>query len=812
MQLTLQQIATITNGKLIGSDIIVNSIAYDSRLPFKSDSPIFVALITKSGNGHEYIQGLIEKKCSAFLISNPNAIVSAASFVLVNNTLTALQSIAAFTRKQFKNTVIGITGSTGKTTVKEWLGSILSPDNLVFKSPKSFNSQLGVAISAIELDLKYELAILEAGISRANEMQNLEAIIKPNIGLITNIGEAHKANFNSYESKLLEKLQLFKSCDSIVYCRDQGLVHSSILSQLPRAKPFSWGYNQNATVRVISKKSDKVYCEYNHQKISISLTSGNDYYFENIMHCVTMCLMLSVPLNQIIKGVKEIKPLPMRLEMKQGQYNTLLVNDSYSADFHSLEVALDYLIKVAGNQSKTLILSEFDEQNVNIDTYIKRLNKLIGIYQINRLVLIGERFLSLKFLNVRVEQFDSTQQFINHNSVSQFANEAILIKGARKFKLERLLSLFQAKSHRTRLEINQTALQHNYKTVKRQLAPNTQVMVMLKALGYGAGTFELARLLQNLKANYIAVAYIDEGVELRQKGITTPIMVLSPEGEGFYNLLQYQLEPEVYSFELVNELLEFLRDAEINKPLPVHVNIDTGMKRLGFEKDTVKPLGQLLNSNQNLVTVKSVFTHLAASDNAEHDAFTQQQVDYLKNAILVLRQSINYSFLVHAANTAGILRTANAQFDMVRLGIGFYGIDPSANNNKLRLAFKWVTEIIQIKHVGKGNSVGYSRSWRAPQDSIIATIPVGYADGLSRKLGNEKGAVYINGHKAEIVGAVCMDMCMVNVTKIKCKVADEVVIFENAQQLNELCKAQNTIPYELLAQISTRVKRIYLEE
>ncbi len=812
LQFTLQQIAKITNGKLIGQNLYVNSIVYDSRLPFESEKSLFVALKTKRSDGHRFVNQVIEKGGRAFLISEKDILNQNESFVLVEDTLKALQSLAAYQRSNFSGTLVGITGSTGKTTVKEWLNTILIGSKKVIKSPKSFNSQLGVALSALKLENNFNLAILEAGISTPNEMEKLEQMIKPHIGLITNIGEAHQANFTSYGQKLKEKLILFKNAEFIIYNIDNELIHKNIIEKFKKKKLFTWGHTSNADLRIVKTTNTELECVFQEENIKINLASSNRYFMENLMHCIATCLLLQIPINEILNGVKEIKPLPMRLEMKHGQNGILLVNDSYSADFSSLEVALDYLHKVAGAQKKTLILSEFDDQNIEANQYKVKLERLSNRYGLRKLILIGNQFNSIELGNVELHQYENTEAFINHNSVNFFANEAILIKGARRFKLERLLNLFQAKSHRTRLEINLSALTHNFRYFENQLGNQTQLMVMLKALGYGAGTFELARLLQNLNAAYIAVAYIDEGVELRQKGITMPIMVLSPDIEGFSNLIQYNLEPEVYSFEILDELLIFLIENDSFQKLPIHVNIDTGMKRLGFEVNEIEKLGLLLQENQQWFDVKSVFTHLAASDEPLHDEFTQNQISLLQKAIASLRRFLDSKFFVHAANTGGILRHKNARFDMVRLGIGFYGVDPTQNKSYLQLAFRWVTQISQIKKVAKGESVGYSRRFVASKETKIATIPIGYADGFTRLQGNEVGSVYINGIKAPILGSVCMDMCMVNIDNIECNVGDEVVIFENNQQLDQLCKNQNTIPYELLSQISARVKRIYLEE
>lgn len=813
MDYSLKEIAELSHGRLIGNNQAVFNIVFDSRIPFAPDGNLFVALQTNKNDGHQYIQAAFNKGVRSFLVSvKPSLDLPNASFVLVDDTLMALQSLAAHSRNNLNSQIVAITGSNGKTTVKEWLYQILHESINIYKSPKSYNSQLGVALSVLQADEHADLAIFEAGISKPSEMSRLQEIIRPEIGIFTNLGEAHDANFESRDQKLFEKLKLFQGVDKLIFCYDQEAVRKAIENNFNQKQILSWGYHSKSNIR-IKNTANGLLCTYKGLEVEFEFEEKDLYHIENIMHCVALCFQLKVPVDIIQKGITGIKPIPMRLEMKQGQYGTLLVNDSYSADFKSLEVALEYLFKVAGTQERTLIVSEFDEQNINSSMYQTKFKSYVKRFKLTKLCLIGESLRNIEIDNIRLDKYDSTIEFIRHNDVLSFSNEAILIKGARRFKLESLLNLFQAKTHRTRLEISLSALRSNFDYIKSTVGKQTGIIVMLKALGYGAGTFELARLLQDVNANYVAVAYIDEGVELRQKGIDLPIMVLNPEGEGFSNLITYRLEPEIYSIEILNELIQFLEDRNEERQVNIHINLDTGMHRLGFNEATLNQAIEVINEKKRFVRVKSVFTHLAASDNSSFDAFTNEQIADFRNKVEKLRGQIENDFFTHVSNTAGILRHENARFDMVRLGIGFYGIDPSNYyNRRLELAFKWLTQISQINEVKAGDSVGYSRSWIAQKDVRVATIPVGYADGLSRKLSNEKGRVYINGQKAPIIGSVCMDMCMVNVNQIECKTGDKVVIFENQAQLAALCQAQETIPYELLVQISGRVKRVYLEE
>lgn len=814
MHYNLKQIAEITNGQLHGNgQLVVEDVLYDTRQQFDGERALFVALITNTNNGHKFIDKAIAKGCKALLISEDAKVAANVSYVKVPDTLLALQMLAAAYRNSFNFPVVAITGSLGKTTVKEWFYQAVAPRKQVFKSPKSYNSQLGVALSVLMAKDGFEIGVFEAGISKPNEMGALLQILKPNIGLITNIGEAHQANFKSYDEKLNEKLKLFEHAETVLYHADDFQIAEAIVLKLSHKKLLTWGQNPSATLQVLSRKVEKVVLQYKEQNFELNLHGNDAYHFENVMHCMLLGLALNLDLKAMALQLSDLKPLPMRLEMKQGQYGTLLVNDSYSADFHSLEVALDYLYKVAGNQSKTLVLSEFDEQNVSKEVYKTKLKQLCKRYQINKLVLIGEKLKGVDFSEAKVLHHANTNTLLKELEPLHFKDEAVLIKGARRFRLERLIYLFQAKSHRTRLEINLSALRNNYNYIKAINGEDVRIMVMLKALGYGAGTYELARLLESLKAHYVAVAYIDEGVSLRKKGISLPIMVLSPEPEGFVNLKKFSLEPEIYSFTILKELIDYLKYEALTEPVLIHINLDTGMKRLGFNVEEIPELIALLKENEAIVKVASVFTHLVASDNAAHDAFTLEQLRIYQSGVQLFKKALSYSFICHAANTGGALRHKNAAFDMLRLGIGFYGIDPTkSSKSNLQFAFKWLTQIGQIHTVALGESVGYSRAWIAQRNSKIATLPVGYADGLDRRLSNGNGCVYINGSKAKIVGSVCMDMTMVDITDINANEGDGVVIFENEEQINALCNALQTIPYELMAGISERVKRVYLEE
>lgn len=814
MRYAVSQLFKLLDGTLKHSvtDPLITHICYDSRLPIYGEHSMFVALKTAKADGHQYVQKAYDAGCRTFLTDQPVKLPEDCNHIEVDDCLRALQHLARQHRMQFQGTVIGITGSWGKTTVKEWLYEIVGSEHKVVKSPKSFNSQLGVALSLLNIEPEHEIALIEAGISEPGDMASLEAMIQPDIGIFTTLAEAHQANFSSMEEKLLEKLQLFKRAKRVLFNSDKHQVAKHLSTLYPNVARHTWGAHASNDLQVTALLNEHVEVRFNNEHFQLKTSSKDAYHYENVMHAAHTALQLGIPSAQVAESVKRLKPLAMRLEMKPGQHGITLVNDSYSADFYSLEVGLNYLHKVAGDQRKTLILSEFDQQEISESDFIGRLDVLAKAHSLYQIVLVGKTQFSEKTLpsGTFINTYAGTSDLLKACNPSHFANEAILVKGARRFQLEKVIHLLQAKSHRTQLELNTNALVKNYNWFKQHLPKDTSIMVMLKALSYGAGTFEIARLLQNLGVNYLAVAYTDEGVTLRENGIQVPIMVLNPDEEGFVKMLEYDLEPEVYSISLLTQLRSFMENS--SGKIKVHINIDTGMHRLGFMPEEVPELARSLQDAEEQLEVASVFCHLSGADETEHNAFTLQQLQLLRKAVGVLQTKLNQTFLVHAGNSAGAIAHPESVFDMVRLGIGFYGLNTTEKHADLDLAFRLSTRISQIKQIKKGESVGYSRSWYAKEDRSIATIPMGYADGLPRILGNEKGRVYINGHEAPFIGAICMDMSMIDISGIPVNEGDEVVIFENQDQLIQLSNDIGTIPYEVLAGISPRVKRIYLED
>lgn len=807
--------------KIIGAEAILNfgpveitQVSFDTRKPIQGSNTLFIALTGPNTDGHRFVNSAYQKGCRSFLVERmQDDFPKGANYLIFENVLKGIQEVATHFREDYQGVVLGITGSTGKTTIKEWLYEILHTEKAISKSPKSFNSQLGVALSTLLISKNSELAILEAGISEPGEMDALQRIIQPNIGLFSNIGDAHQANFETREQKVIEKLKLFKNAEQLLYCRDHELVHKQVQWHF-KGKTQTWGRHETSDLKVVRRDDARLVLEYGGRTLKVKLSDSDNYHYENVMHCILFCLVIGMDAAFIESTVKGLSPMNMRLEMRHGVDQILLVNDSYSADFQSLAVALDYLKSVSGRQKKTLVLSDFADQRFLVDEYVHHLNQLIVAYGVDRMVGVGPWIQSVGTKLVVGEKafFENTEEFLAQTTPKMFHGEAILVKGARKFRMERVVHFFQAKSHRTRLEVNMSALRYNFNWFKNRLPPGTHMMVMVKALSYGAGSFEVARLLEELGAKYLAVAYTDEGVALRTRGITRPIMVLNPEGEGFVNLVHHRLEPEVYSFSMLESLITFLKQEGVEEPLSIHINFDTGMHRLGFHPSEVNALIALLKENDAWVKIASVFTHLAASDDLKHDLFTKSQLSLTKDLSEELKKGLNQPFLVHACNTGGAINYASSCFDMVRLGIGFYGVDPFIQQNDLMPSLRLVTQVSQVKTIEKGESVGYGRRWVASVPAQTATIPIGYADGLPRAAGNGNAVAYINGVAVPFVGSICMDMSIIDVTNIEVKEGDEVIIFETQSQLQKLSEDLGTISYEVLSRISHRVKRVFIEE
>lgn len=823
----ISDIAKITKGELVQSpspDAVIKQLVIDSRKLISPDNSLFFSIVTKRNNGHKYIEELYEKGVRNFIISQDVACLKNcqdANFVKVKNTLQALQILGAYHRKKFSIPVIGITGSNGKTVVKEWLFQLMSDDKKIVRSPKSFNSQIGVPLSVWQMDGEHELAIFEAGISESDEMDKLQAIIQPSTGIYTNIGQAHDENFINITQKTAEKLKLFTKVNTLIYCSDYLEIKERLaqFESMRNIKTFAWSmkHNANLTVKNISRRGGKTNIEasYKNEKIQICIPYSDDASLENAIHCWATMLVLGYDNDTIAKRMTFLSPVAMRLELKEGINNCSVINDSYNSDLNSLSIAIDFLNQQKQHRKKSIILSDILQSGRNEDELYTDVAGLLKNKKIDRLIGIGKA-ISRQKEKFQIEKmfYDTTADFMKDFPFSEFHNETILLKGARIFKFERIGKALQQKAHETVLEINLNALVHNLNYYRSLLEPETKLMTMVKAFSYGSGSYEIANILQYHQADYMSVAYTDEGVELRKAGITTPIMVMNPEEQSFDAMLKYDLEAEIYSFRILNLFEEAVtrnyKDTD-NKAY-IHIKLDTGMHRLGFEKNNIGQLVEQIKQNDNIM-IRSVFSHLAASEDAEQDAFTRRQISEFTEMSEFIRSEFDYPILRHILNSAGITRFRDAQFEMVRLGIGLYGVASSEQEQALLQNVSTLRTVIsQIKNIPRGESIGYGRKWKAPRDMRTATIPIGYADGLNRKLGNGRGKLFVNGRFANIVGNICMDMCMIDVTDIHAEEGDDVIVFGPEYPISEFAADMETIPYEVLTSVSRRVKRVYYQE
>ncbi|MFC4475633.1 bifunctional UDP-N-acetylmuramoyl-tripeptide:D-alanyl-D-alanine ligase/alanine racemase [Flavobacterium chungangensis] len=821
MSLNLKSLVSVLNAKWIGSDadVLIDHISIDSRSLQNGSQTLFFALAGVNNDAHLFIPDLIENKVQNFVVQYiPEGYADKANFLVVENTLFALQEFAAYYRNLFHFPVIGLTGSNGKTIVKEWLNFLLSPDYNVIRSPKSYNSQVGVPLSVIAINEKHNLGIFEAGISTVNEMVKLEKIIKPNIGVLTSIGSAHDEGFENLVQKIDEKLLLFKDCPIIIYQKNE--VVDSCLSQFvaeymhhPR-KLFSWSFTDKTADVFVEKrehKNDHTFIQYRYKNeiFSLEIPFNDSASVENAISCLLVLLHFDYDQETIQNRIEMLYPVRMRLEVKNGMNNCSIIDDSYSSDFQSLKIALDFLeSQKKKGASKTVILSDIFQSGFSNEELYSKVAQLISDNKINRVIGIGPTISSFKAKFPNSTMFENTTDFIAEIDNLNFNNETILIKGARSFQFEEIVSLLEEKTHETVLEINLDAITHNFNYYKSKLAPNVKMMVMVKAFGYGNGGLEIAKLLEHQKVDYLGVAFADEGIALKNGGIKLPIMVLNPESTSFPSIIQYQLEPEIYSLKGLNAFLKIAREKNL-KEYPIHIKIDTGMHRLGFENNTVDELITTLKGNST-VRVQSILSHLATSDDPKHFDFVRQQIALFEKLSSKLMDELNINPIRHILNTSGISNFPDAQYSMVRLGIGLYGVSNDPAEQKYLENVGTLKSIIsQVRTIPAGDSVGYGRRFMADATTKIATIPIGYADGIARLWGNEVGFVTIKNQKAKIVGSVCMDMLMVNVTDIDCKEGDSVIIFGESPTVIEMAVALKTIPYEIMTSISQRVKRVF---
>jgi Alr-MurF fusion protein len=828
---TVSQIATVikANPFVTKGDLPVEHLLLDSRKLLFPAGSVFFALSGPRRSGTTFIPELYQKGVRVFVVDEQFTEAEMpkfpeASFLQVPDVLQALHALAAWHRQQFPIPVIGITGSNGKTIVKEWLYQLLQQDHNIVRSPKSYNSQIGVPLSVWQINRSHTLGIFEAGISQPDEMQSLAKVISPNIGVFTSIGEAHGEGFLNIRQKVNEKLKLFVKADVLIYCADDPDMNGAVNTFKNNVRAgddfmlFSWSKKDSATLQIISTESTgmqtAVAAQWNGKAVNFSIPFTDIASIENAITCCCVLLYHGIDADRIGGLMQQLKPVEMRLELKKGINNCSIINDSYSADINSLTIALDFLLQQQQHAKRTLILSDILQSGKSTGELYADVASIIEQKKIDRFIGVGPDISKQQhaFRNVKEAVFFATTDEFRQQFYSQhFHNETILLKGARMFGFEQISHLLEEKTHQTVLEINLNAVTHNLNTYQQLLKPGVKLMAMVKAFSYGSGSFEIANLLQFHNIDYLAVAYTDEGVELRKAGITLPIMVMNPEEVTFDLLVQYNLEPELFSFNIMTSFEQYLQQCGINH-YPFHIKLDTGMRRLGFEPKDIEQLCMKLAAT-SAFKIQSVFSHLAASDSSLHDDFTKAQAKAFLKGCRALREATGYDFIRHIANTSAIHRHQELQYDMIRLGIGLYGVDADpAIQQQLKNVTTLKTTISQIKKIKEGESIGYSRRGIATKDSVIATVRIGYADGYPRLLSNGIGKMWLNGALVPVIGNVCMDMTMLDITGVDAQEGDEVIVFGAELPVHNLAILASSIPYEILTGISQRVKRVYYEE
>ncbi|APD07182.1 alanine racemase [Flavobacteriaceae bacterium UJ101] len=811
MNYSIQHIAQIINASITGaSNTSISHLSIDSRAIENSQNTLFFALKGSQKNGHEYIQDAYKKGVQCFVVSHLEdsfSTLNEACFLLVQNPLEALQTLAKHHRKSFSLPTIGITGSNGKTIVKEWLSTCLNDNFSIARSPKSYNSQIGVPLSIWNINAKHTLGIFEAGISQVGEMIHLESIIQPQLGILTHIGTAHQENFRSKEELLEEKLNLFTHCDTLIFPSSKKWVTKIITKRFHDKKLLSWGFSERSYLRIIRLKKRRNYTKveaiHNHFNIKFKIPFVDQASIDNVLTTIVALLHFGFSEGRINQKIGQLQPLKMRLELLEGIHENLLISDVYNADLDSVKIALDVLAHQE-YPSKSLILTQFNSFDEGIFSIIKKLN-------LKHLILIGN-FNKQTSLAQTTFYYKNIEDFLENTDLSIFKNEAILFKGSRRFGLEKVVQKMIKKTHETIFEINLENLIHNLNYFKTKLKPTTKMMVMVKASSYGSGVYEIANLLKFHQVDYLGVAYPDEGITLRNLGIQMPIMVMNADTSSHISIIENRLEPEIFSFRVLESFIEKLKQTN-QKNYPIHLKLDTGMHRLGFEESDMKQLQSFLKEHTEWLHIQSIFSHLATADVPQEKDFTLGQVQQFQTLYEKLTSTLGYQPIQHILNSSGISHFSEYQFDMVRLGIGIYGynFDPKIQQY-LKNVGTLKSTISQIKTLKKGETVGYSRRFKAEKETLIATIPIGYADGISRFQGNQVGYVWIHNQKAPIVGNVCMDMIMVDISTISCQEGDTVILLGEHPSLEEVAQWQQTIPYEVLTSISPRVKRVYYKE
>jgi alanine racemase len=816
LEWTLRDISHRIHGEIHGEgQIRINTLSIDSRKVIASDSTLFVALTGEHHNGHDFISDLYALGIRAFMVSRMPDLSDypGAGFCLVDNTLTGLQQLASARREAYRGTVAAIAGSNGKTIVKEWIYQVMSGPFSIYRSPKSYNSQVGVPLSVWMMQDHHELSVIEAGISLPGEMEKLRKIIAPDIGLFTNIGTAHQENFRSIEEKLQEKISLFSDCRKVIYRSEAGYggLHPEKFMAGLKAEMITWSLAGDADYRYTAGQKDPLGTEISAQLPAggclFKLPFSDDASIENALHAFTFAVEMGNPVDQAIRRIEALEPVSMRLEMLRGINGSVLVNDTYNSDIGGVLAALDLVNQQDQQKEKLVILSDLLQSGMKEKDLYGEIAELMKQKEIERFIGIGPSMMRHRELfPPRSLFYKDTEEFLKRMDTIMFRDKNILIKGSRRFGFERITAELQLKTHQTLLEIDLNAIVLNLNYYRSLLKEGVKIMVMVKALSYGSGSIEIANLLQYHKVDYLAVAFIDEGVELRDSGIHLPIMIMNPDPSGYGQMIDDRLEPEVYNLKGIESLYRILHYRGITQ-YPVHIKVDSGMHRLGFQEDEIDSLIPFLKRDE--FHLASAFTHLAASDDPGHDDFSREQIGLFERATGRLSEAIKKPFDRHVLNTSGIERFPDAQFQMVRLGIGLHGI---GKGKQLVPVTSYKTTISQVRVVKKGETIGYSRRGKTGRESLIATIPVGYADGLDRRLGNGVGKVWIKGVLAPTIGNICMDMTMIDVTGLGVMEGEEVELFGKNLPVSEVSRLAGTIPHEILTSIPERVKRVYLQE
>ena len=817
----IEEITTMLGAERTGTaPASIDWILTDSRSLCFPEETLFFALKSKRNDGARYIPELYMRGVRNFVVGELPPDIDTlpdANFLKVKDPLKALQKLAEQHRMQYDVPVIGITGSNGKTVVKEWIYQLLGPDRIITRSPRSYNSQIGVPLSVWLMNAHTQLGIFEAGISEMGEMENLQPIIRPTIGILTNIGGAHQENFGSLQDKCMEKLILFKDCDVIIYNGDNELISNCVAKSLLTAREIAWSTKDTDRplyIEAIEKGAESTTVKYRYLGFVNRYTIPfiDDASVENSIHTLAAALYLMLPPETIAARMAQLEPVAMRLEVKEGKNGCVLVNDSYNSDLASLDIALDFLSRRTEDKGRrrTLILSDILESGQPPKLLYRQVADLVQSRGINRIIGVGKE-LTEAASRFKIEKsfFRTTAELLESGLLEKLRHEVVLVKGARAFHFDAITDALELKVHETILEINLNALVDNLNYYRNKLKPDTRMVCMVKASAYGAGSLEVAKTLEEHRVDYLAVAVADEGADLRKAGITGPIIIMDPETSAFGTMFDYKLEPEVYSFHLLEALIKAAEREGVTN-CPIHIKIDTGMHRLGFAPSDMPALVDRLH-RQNAVIPRSVFSHFVGSDSAQLDDFTRHQFTLFQGAADALQSGFKHKILRHICNTAGIERFPEYQLDMVRLGLGLYGIDPFTNRILHNISTLKST-ILQIHDVPADETVGYGRKGTLARDSRIAAIPIGYADGLNRRLGNRHAYCLVNGRQAPYVGNICMDVCMIDVTGIDCKEGDQVIIFGDELPVTVLSDVLDTIPYEVLTTVSNRVKRIYYQD